>query len=512
MDDAVRRLPLNMLYNAGAAFIPIVVALVSTPFILSRLGTEVFGLYLVSLSVAGFAGLLDLGLGVALVKFVSEHHARGDWARLSETINSLLIARIPQALGVAGLGVLGAPIVCSNLLDVPEPLLPTAVFVVRVSMISLSVTLIGGSLAVLPRALHRFDIASRVGTLQGLLLTGGTVVLVAFGYGLRAIVLYELVLGILGVTVSVMVASHLMPEWRLELRLSPRVLARLLHFGSLTTLNTLSGAVFLHVNRILIARSQGVAAVPYFAIPWSLTSRVTQLTTALTEAMTPVASALAAEKAEARIRAIYVKSSGLTAVLATSALVPIGIAAPDLLTLWLGPEFGARGGSTLRLLTVSALVQSLGAVPYFLLTGVGRPGAANAPTLVAAAANVVLAPALMPLLGLKGVALAILAGLTAQTLLLVHSVEKALGIRGGFVAALARPLASASVAAALGLVIASQLGHGPISILASCSSAAVMQQVLFLATGSYGMRELRIIQGVLLPRARRSAPVGDGES
>jgi len=252
--------------------------------------------------------------------------------------------------------------------------------------------------------------------------------------------------------------------------------------------------------------------VPYFAIPWSLTSRVTQLATALTEAMTPVASALSAEKAEARIRALYIKSLGLTAVVATTALVPVGIAAPDLLTLWLGPVFGVQSGGVLRVLAVSALVQSLGAVPYFMLTGVGRPGAANAPTLVAATANVVLAPILLPSLGLQGVALAILAGLVAQTLLLVHSVEKALGIRGGFVEALARPLAATGVAAAVGLLTASQLEHGWVRLLVSCSSAALLQQALFVATGCYGMRELRMIQGVLLPGAGRSATVSGGAS
>ncbi len=67
MDDPIQRLPRNALYNTAAAFLPVVVAVVSTPFILSRLGNEAFPLYLVALSVAGFAGLLDLGLGTASI-------------------------------------------------------------------------------------------------------------------------------------------------------------------------------------------------------------------------------------------------------------------------------------------------------------------------------------------------------------------------------------------------------------------------------------------------------------
>ena len=67
MDESIRRFPIDALYNAGAAFIPVAVTLVSTPVIVSRLGAEMFGLYLVSLSLAGFAGQLHLGLGVAIV-------------------------------------------------------------------------------------------------------------------------------------------------------------------------------------------------------------------------------------------------------------------------------------------------------------------------------------------------------------------------------------------------------------------------------------------------------------
>jgi O-antigen/teichoic acid export membrane protein len=510
MDDPIRRLPRNALYNTAAAFLPLLVAVISTPFIVSKLGNEAFGLYLVALSVAGFAGLLDLGLGTASIKFISEYRARGDSQALSDFVNTLLLTRLPQALAVAFLGCFGASLVCSRVLMVSPDRLSEAVFVVRASILTLSVALIGGSLAALPRALHRFDIASRIGTLHGLLLTALTVVVLALGYGLRAIVLVELGLGTLSLVVSTVVARHLLPEWRPAWRFAGHSLGQLLHFGGLTTLNALAGFVFLHANRVMIGRSQGLAAVPYFAIPWSITSRVTQLTAALTEAMTPVASALSAEKADARIRALYVKSSGLTAVVATTALVPVGVSAHDLLTLWLGPVFGSQGGGVLRVLAVSALVQSLGAVPYFILTGVGRPGAANAPTLVAATANVVLAPILLPRFGLLGVAVAILAGLVAQTLLLVYSVEQALELRGGFVAALARPLAAAGVAAAVGLMSASQLGYGWARLFVSCSSAALVQQALLVATGCYGLRELRMIRGVVLPGAGRSATLNGG--
>src|SRR6185436_11497288 len=106
----------------------------------------------------------------------------------------------------------------------------------------------------------------------------------------------------------------------------------------------LAGFALLHANRILISRSLGIATIPFFAIPWSLTSRVTQLTSALTEAVAPAASALSAGAIDQRLRSLYERGMVLTAIVATSFLVPLGVGAFDLLTLWLGPEFGAQGG------------------------------------------------------------------------------------------------------------------------------------------------------------------------
>ncbi len=73
--------------------------------------------------------------------------------------------------------------------------------------------------------------------MHGLLLTASTVVVLALGYGLRAIVLVELTLGTLSLVVSTIVARHLLPDERPALRFVGHSLGRLLRFGGLTTLN-----------------------------------------------------------------------------------------------------------------------------------------------------------------------------------------------------------------------------------------------------------------------------------
>jgi len=84
---AIHRLPRNALHNLLAMAVPVAVALVTTPYIVHRLGDERFGLYMLTLSVVGFGGLLYLGLSTAALKFVSECLAREDDQELSSVVN-----------------------------------------------------------------------------------------------------------------------------------------------------------------------------------------------------------------------------------------------------------------------------------------------------------------------------------------------------------------------------------------------------------------------------------------
>lgn len=504
-DDGVRRLPRNAVFSGASLVLPIGLAILTTPFVLARLGEEAFGLYLVSLSAAGLVGLFELGLGTAGVRFLAEARARGDAAGFSCLVNTLLSVRVPQAVAIASLGAWITPFLCERLLRIPGHLQPDAAFAVRVSIASACMGLIAGSLAALPRSLHRYDIANGITTLQGLLLTGGTVGLVALGHGVRQIVVLELCLGAASLAANAAVATHLVPEWRPTLRIHYPSLRELMAFGGLSSLNTLAGFTFLHLNRILITRALGVAVVPFFAIPWGLCARVSQLVSALTDALAPVATTLAARQSESALKVVYARATVLTTVAAASLLVPLGVAAPDLLSLWLGRDFGDAAGAVLRLLTLAATLQSLSAVPYGVLTGIGLAARANAPTLAAALLSAGLAAGLLPSHGLEGLALGMIVAMAVQAALLIMAAEEALASRGITLRELARPLTASAAGAALGIVVGRQIDAALPRLIVSCASAVAVQQALLLATRCYGAREARMLAAAVMPPPRVDA-------
>src|SRR5207247_8464924 len=82
-----------------AIFIDGVIGLVLLPFNVSHLGTAAYGLWALTASVTWFFGVLDLGYGSALVKFIAQYRAWRDRAALNEILSTIGVV-------FAGLGIL----------------------------------------------------------------------------------------------------------------------------------------------------------------------------------------------------------------------------------------------------------------------------------------------------------------------------------------------------------------------------------------------------------------------
>jgi len=84
---------------------------VLTPFILGRLGPVSYGVWVLVGSIGAYGYLLDLGVAGAVVKYVAEFRARGDWAQAHAVVAAAW--RVYAVLGVVAslLGVVVAVVV-----------------------------------------------------------------------------------------------------------------------------------------------------------------------------------------------------------------------------------------------------------------------------------------------------------------------------------------------------------------------------------------------------------------
>src|SRR5947209_11769551 len=80
----------NVLFNWAGFGVASIVNFLLSPFIIHHLGNTVYGIWVLMMSLTGYLSLLDLGVRIAVTRYVAKFHAESDVARASRTVSSAL--------------------------------------------------------------------------------------------------------------------------------------------------------------------------------------------------------------------------------------------------------------------------------------------------------------------------------------------------------------------------------------------------------------------------------------
>src|SRR3989344_7853095 len=85
-----RTISSNIKYNIINYGISFTVGLILFPFIVSHIGKEVYGAYLLVMTFVGYFGVLDFGVGSAVAKYIAEFVGRDNIQKAGKIINASL--------------------------------------------------------------------------------------------------------------------------------------------------------------------------------------------------------------------------------------------------------------------------------------------------------------------------------------------------------------------------------------------------------------------------------------
>jgi O-antigen/teichoic acid export membrane protein len=196
----------------------------------------------------------------------------------------------------------------------------------------------------------------------------------------------------------------------------------LLAYGSWVTVSSFIGPLLAYLDRLAIGWLLSMVAVGYYTAPSEAIGRLSVIPSSLSTTIFPAFSSLDAAQSPARLAELCVRS--LKALLLTLGPVTLLIIlfAHEILRLWLGAEFAARGASVLQILAAGALVNSIAYVPFGLLQALGKPDLTAKFHLVELPFYLLLLWSLVRHLGINGAALAWTIRICADTALLMTAV------------------------------------------------------------------------------------------
>ncbi|WP_431269480.1 flippase [Dankookia sp. P2] len=366
-----RALLTGIAWNAAGRGLPLILALVLTPFLVHQLGLERWGLFTLALALVGVFGVFDFGVGQALTRALSERIGQGRGEEAAGLVGAALACLGGLSLAVAAGLWLGVPLLVERVLNVPAALQPQAIAAMRVLAAAAPLVVLNAALWGVLAAYQRFRAANLATIPVNIFYYLGPVLVLLVWDDLMAVML-TLVAVRLANTLSYLFLLRGLVRRVLATPLRLRLVLPLLRLGGWMTFSGLLVQALLYADRFLIGALLSLAAVAWYATPLDLVLRVWMVPVAVSQTLLPAFASAYATLPQQTVALLRRGSLLVMGLVLPIALVLAG-AGDRILGLWLGPDFAAGGGLVLRILGVGIYFSCLAYVPGALIDAIGRP-------------------------------------------------------------------------------------------------------------------------------------------
>lgn len=413
--------------NVMGLAVPFLVAFLLLPVITGALGPARFGMLGLAWAILEYLTLFDLGLNRATVKFASEAIARGR----NEVSQIAIVSLVSQVLvaSVVGLGViLIAPFISQRVFNIPPHLLGEATGVFRAIGLSLPVVLCLTSLRGVLEAAQRFGVSNAIKIPS----SAASVVIPAMcaPLGMRLDTILIIVLGarVLTCVVLAVAVSRNVPGFRWEMPREWHRLRMLFTFGGWVAVSSVVSPLLVYIDRFALGALISVSAVAYYMGPYEAVTKLLLLPISLSTALFPALSGSFLGGTGQSSQPVFSASLRNVFLVLMPPLAVLAVFAPEILGLWLGPDYARESSMALRILALGVLINGLAQTPFTFLQAAGRPDLTAKFHIAELALHLPLTWYLVVHYGVSGAAIAWLTRVSIDTTLLFIANRKLLGL------------------------------------------------------------------------------------
>ena len=316
------------------------------PFIITYVGVEDYGIYLLVGAFIGYFGLLDLGIGSALVKYVAQYTTKDDKKTINEMVNSSFLFYLGIGIVVC-ISVLIVGTFFIEFFSVEGDQLNKARFISYLVAIGALTSWPMRSFGTILHGLQRYDIDVAIQFIVAIINAVVTVVVLLNGGNIIDLIFWGIVIGVIGQLATVIVSQKLLPY--LELRfeyMGMDVMRKIFKFSSVVFIGQIIGIIILGTDKLIIGAFISVAAITHYAIARKLHDLVNTASSLPSSALLPAATELETQDNKGALERLVLKGGKYKAALILSTATIIFVLAKPIITLWMGPEFAFMAQAT----------------------------------------------------------------------------------------------------------------------------------------------------------------------
>jgi O-antigen/teichoic acid export membrane protein len=330
-------------------------ALVLTPMVIRGVGSQAYGVWILVNQISGYAGVLDLGVQPAVTKYVARARSVGDRDELRRLISSAVSIHMGIAcLVFTVLFTLSFFLErCFNLGDIgPEEAR-------RVLLIAGAGTALGFPASVLSGVLRgylRFDLVNWLNIAVNTFRFLGVLLALAWDRGIVGLAWMSLVANALGLAGGlVLLRSEVGGGCLCTADVSRAACRTLFSFGIVSFIGTVGWYFAYSSNALVIGATLRAEDIAHFGLAVNVITILSGMVSAVAATLMPLASDYEARGDLGRIRNIFYHGTQFTLLLVLPLVLVLLVQGPDLLSLWVGPDFGMKSGRILQILMIAHL-------------------------------------------------------------------------------------------------------------------------------------------------------------
>ena len=359
-------------WNLIGQIAPLLAALFAIPPLINGLGVERFGILSLSWMILGYFGLLDLGLGRALIVLVSEKLGLNEGHDIPSLISTALwLMLLIGSLGGLILWVSSAYLVTSTL-TVGLLLRPEAISVMKILAISVPIVILTSGIRGILESYQRFDLVNIVRIPISVLTFVSPLIVLTFANRLDWIVLVLLIMRLIFLVIYAILVHRVNPNIFRRMPFESRYVKRMLSFGGWMTISNIISPLMMYLDRFVIGSMLGMAAVTYYVTPYEIVTKISVIPFAITGVLFPAFSSGFLNDRNQVVQLFWTGLRWIFIALFPITLI-ISICAADILSIWLGNDFASNSTQILQWLTIGILINSLAYIPFTFVQAAGRP-------------------------------------------------------------------------------------------------------------------------------------------
>lgn len=399
----------NAGWNAFGTLFNIALMFLLAPLLIQRLGVDQWGLLLLVWSLSGVLGVANFGLGEASLRFIAHHHAEGNLVGVNRVLGATLTYYVSICTLITCVLWVAAPSV-AQWVKVPVGSAYPTEWLIRLTALLFSVGMLANAFRAIPMALHRYDVSNKIGSIQGTARSIGLVLLVLAHLSVFYLVVWEVIVAFIGLAAQMVVARRMLPGIRCLPSLSLAGIREIIGYSMYSFMTHMFLMIWREGPKLLLGNRVGTASVAYLGTPDSISNRLHMIVVSAIETLVPRFSG---QQEIERSKSLLMLATWAAFACGAVFYVPLAVLMPDLLRLWINPEFARESGLVGQILTLSLIGPAGYAAIATLFRGIGRPAFVTGVMAVVAVVVLVASLVMMPTLGVLGVAWAYLMGTAA---------------------------------------------------------------------------------------------------